>query len=39
MVYLTAALSLADVATTYAVPSEFYPLIGLILGAAIARGK
>ncbi len=34
---LTAVLSLADVTLDYAVPSEFYPMVGLVLGATIAR--
>lgn len=34
---LTAVLSLADVALAYAVPGEFYPMVGLVLGATIAR--
>lgn len=37
LLILTGFLSIADVALDYAVPGEFYPFVGLVIGAALAR--
>lgn len=37
LLILTGVLSLADVVLDYAVPAGFYPMVGLIVGAALAR--
>lgn len=37
LLILTGVLSLADVVLDYSVPAGFYPMVGLIIGAALAR--